>query len=152
MRRFGFDPLPNLTAAENLIEVFAGWRLQPNPGTRWAIQLKGDTRLIGPCGLYGWNRNWRKCTIGYELATRMHSQGFMHEALSSMLTWGFARRLNRVEAEIHPDNLPSIKVVLRLGFVQEGRLRQAGHWGGQYHDLFEYSLLRSDWAASANGT
>lgn len=150
MRWFGFDPLPDLSAAHNLIKVFDGWRRQPNPGTRWGIQVKGgDPVLIGTCGLYGWNRNWRKCTIGYELARHAQSQGYMHEALVSALTWGFARmRLNRVEAEIHPDNAASIKLALRLGFVFEGRLRQAGYWGGQHHDMLQYSLLRSDWEAT----
>ena len=57
MQWFGFDPLPDVSAAENLVKVFAAWRNQPNPGTRWAIQLKHDPTLVGTCGLYGWNRN-----------------------------------------------------------------------------------------------
>jgi ribosomal-protein-alanine N-acetyltransferase len=146
MQWFGFDPLPDVSAAENLVKVFAAWRNQPNPGTRWAIQLKHDPTLVGTCGLYGWNRNWRKCTIGYELAPHLHSQGYMHEALCAMLDWGFAKmRLNRVEAEIHPDNLASLKLARKLGFVDEGRLREAGRWNGQYHDLLQLSLLRREW-------
>ena len=146
MQWFGFDPLPDVSAAENLVKVFAAWRNQPNPGTRWAIQLKHDPTLVGTCGLYGWNRNWRKCTIGYELAAHLHSHGYMHEALCAMLDWGFAKmRLNRVEAEIHPGNLASLKLARKLGFVDEGRLRQAGRWNGQYHDLLQLSLLRGEW-------
>jgi RimJ/RimL family protein N-acetyltransferase len=50
MRWFGFDPLPDLSAAHNLIKVFDSWRRQPNPGTRWGIQVKGgDPVLIGTC-------------------------------------------------------------------------------------------------------
>ena len=146
MRWFGFDPLPDLTAAENLVKVFAAWRTQANPGTRWGIQLKHDPLLLGSCGLYGWNRNWRKCTIGYELAAHVQSRGYMQEALCVMIDWGFDKmKLNRIEAEIHPDNQASLRLAAKLGFVKEGLLRQAGRWDGRYHDLLQYSLLRSEW-------
>ena len=75
----------------------------------------------------------------------------MHEALCAMLDWGFAKmRLNRVEAEIHPDNLASLKLARKLGFVDEGRLREAGRWNGQYHDLLQLSLLRREWRSFAD--
>jgi RimJ/RimL family protein N-acetyltransferase len=48
---------------------------------------------------------------------------------------------------IHGDNEPSIKLLRRLRFVEEGRLRQGGYWAGQHHDLLQYSLLREDWIA-----
>ncbi len=51
MQWFGFDPLPDVSAAENLVKVFAAWRNQPNPGTRWGLQLKQDATLVGTSGL-----------------------------------------------------------------------------------------------------
>jgi [ribosomal protein S5]-alanine N-acetyltransferase len=146
MRWFGADPLKDLTAAQDLVKTFASWRLQPNPGTRWAIQTKENRKLIGTCGLFSWNRNWRKCVVGYELASHTQGQGFMREALSAIFTWGFEHmELNRIEAQIHPSNLASIKLASTLGFIEEGRLRQVGYWGGQYHDMLQFSLLRSEW-------
>jgi ribosomal-protein-alanine N-acetyltransferase len=146
MRWFGTDPLPDLASADGLVNTFAGWRTQANPGTRWGIQVQNEPKLIGTCGLFSWNRSWRKCTIGYELAPEAHSQGHMREALMAMLSWGFANmELNRVEAQIHPENLASIKLVQKLGFVVEGRLRQVGRWGGQFHDMLQFSLLRGEW-------
>ncbi len=64
MRLFGNDPVPDVAGAEALIQVFAGWRQLPNPGTRWALEIKGKPGLIGTCGLFAWNRSWRKCTCG----------------------------------------------------------------------------------------
>jgi [ribosomal protein S5]-alanine N-acetyltransferase len=146
MRWFGADPLKDPTAAQDLVKTFASWRLQPNPGTRWAIQTKESRKLIGTCGLFSWNRTWRKCVVGYELASHTQGQGFMREALSIIFTWGFEHmQLNRIEAQIHPSNLASIKLARSLGFVEEGRLRQVGYWGGQYHDMLQFSLLRSEW-------
>lgn len=152
MRWFGNDPLPDLAAAEALVNTFAGWRQLPNPGTRWAIEQKQRPGLIGTCGLFAWNRNWRKCIVGYELAREYQGKGIMHEALAAVLTWGFASMdLNRVEAQTHPCNLASLKLLQRLHFVAEGCLRQGGYWADQYHDLLQYSLLKADWLA-ANDT
>ena len=146
MQWFGSEPLPDLSAAQTLIKTFASWRALPNPGTRWAIEPKDSTGLVGTCGLFSWNRNWRKCVIGYELAIHAQGKGYMAEALAAAVQWGFENMaLNRIEAQIHPNNNPSIKLAVSLGFVEEGCLREVGHWGGQYHDMLQFSLLKREW-------
>lgn len=146
MRWFGNDPLPDLAAAQNLVNAFSQLRLLSNPGIRWGIQLRGLPALIGTCGFFSWNRDWHKCSIGYELATQAQHQGYMREALSAALSWGFANMdLHRVEALIHPENVASLKLARGLGFVPEGRLRQVGRWGGVVHDMLQLSLLRHEW-------
>lgn len=145
MRWFGADPLKTLQDAEKLVEMFASWRKLPNPGTRWGISDRSSGQLLGTCGLFRWNRNWRSCAIGYELAPAAWGQGLMHEALNAMLDWGIEHMaLNRVEAQVHPHNTPSIKRLEALGFVREGLSRQAGFWLGEYRDLLQYALLRSE--------
>jgi len=52
MRWFGTDPMVDLQQAEQLVETFAAWRQMPNPGTRWGIQRKSDSKLLGSCGLF----------------------------------------------------------------------------------------------------
>ena len=142
MKWFGADPLQDLQGALGLVKLFAGWRQQSNPGTRWGIELKGEPGLIGTCGLFAWNRNWRKCTIGYELAPQAIGRGLM--------PWGFhAMELNRVEAQVHERNLPSLALLAKLGFLQEGRLRQVAYWGGKHHDLLQFSLLAAEWPGAS---
>lgn len=66
----------------------------------------------------------------------------MSEALRSVLAWGFAQlQLHRVEALVHPQNLPSQVLLGRLGFTREGVLRETGFWVGRYQDLHVFSLL-----------
>jgi [ribosomal protein S5]-alanine N-acetyltransferase len=150
MRWFGSDPLPDLAAAQALVETFAGWRRQPNPGTRWGIALRADAdHLLGSCGLWSWNRAWRRCTTGYELHPSVRGRGLMDEALRTMLAWGFGPMgLNRVEALVHPENVPSRRVLQRLGFQSEGLLREVGYWRDQYHDMFSMALLAREWRAA----
>lgn len=142
MRWFGTDPMLALKDAEKLVEVFAAWRKLPNPGTRWGLELKSSGQLIGSCGLFKWNRGWRSCALGYELAQSCWGQGLMQEALDCTLAWGFSTmELNRIEAQVHPENTASIKRLETLGFVREGLLREAGYWRGSHRDLVQFSLL-----------
>ncbi|HEX2010638.1 MAG TPA: GNAT family protein, partial [Roseateles sp.] len=144
MRWFGSDPLRSLAEAERMVEVFAGWRRLPNPGTRWGLERLSDGALIGSCGLFNWNRAWRRCTLGYELARAAQGQGLMAEALRAVLAWGFdpvrGMGLNRVEAMIHPNNLSSLHLVEGLGFRREGLLREVAFWGGRHEDLEMHAL------------
>lgn len=143
MRWFGADPLKELVQAEKLIETFASWRLMPNPGVRWGLEDRASGALIGSCGLFKWNRSWRSCIVGYELAKVAQRNGFMTEALSAILAWGFKEmELHRIEAQVHPENAASLRLLGNLGFVQEGCMREAGFWSGQYHDLLLFALLR----------
>lgn len=146
MRWFGSEPIINLEAAENLVKVFNGWHRIHNTGTRWGIERKLDHKFLGTCGLFKWNRNWHSCTLGYELGQYAWGQGFMSESLNALLPWCFNNKdLNRVDAQIHPLNKASIKLVKKFGFVEEGLLREAGFWGGRYHDMLQYSLLRKEY-------
>ncbi|WP_263769403.1 GNAT family N-acetyltransferase [Propionivibrio soli] len=150
---FGTDPINSLAEAEKTIAKFSGWRSLPNPGIRWGLEEKSTGRLIGSCGLFAWNRAWHRCTTGYELEFSARGQGFMNEALRVALCWGFTEmQLNRIDAQIHPGNHASLRLAEKLGFRREGCLRQAGYWGGEFRDLLQFGLLRTDWSAVENGT
>ena len=148
MRWFGSESLRVPDDAIKLAEMFAGWRSLPNPGTRWALELKDTPGLIGTAGVFGWHRAWHKCLTGFEIDKAHAGQGLMREALGAIFNWSFATMaLNRIEAQIHPDNLASRALAERLGFKEEGLLREVGFWAGAYHDLVQYGLLRRDWLA-----
>ena len=148
MKWFGTDPLPDLEAAERVIAGFANLRQQPVPGVRWGIVHADPARggaLLGTCGLFRWNRGWRTCLTGYELARQAQGRGYMTEALRAVFAWAFeAMEVDRIEAQVHPLNAPSLKLLKRLGFVEEGLLREAGLWMGERRDLVQLGLLRRE--------
>lgn len=148
MKWFGTDPLANLEAAERVIAGFANMRGVPGTGVRWGIVHadpgKGGA-LLGTCGVFRWNRGWRTCLTGYELARHAQGRGYMTEALRAIFGWAFAAMdVDRIEAQVHPDNAPSIALLERLGFVEEGLLREAGYWLEKRHDLVQLGLLRRE--------
>lgn len=153
MKYFGSDPLHTLEEATARIQAFAGLRDLPNPGVRWGLECKADQTLIGTCGLFTWNRDWKKCATGYELAPAYRGQGFMTEALYAVFEWGFdAMALNRIEAQVHPENTASLKLLGALGFEREGLLRQVAYWDQRHHDLIQLGLLRSERQSCAAAT
>lgn len=145
MRWFGHEPIGSLAEAAGLVRQFAAWR-RSGTGTRWGIESREDGRLVGSCGLFGWDRDAHKCAVGYELGSAAQGRGYMREALAAVLPWGFERmRLHRIEAHIHPCNEASLKLALKVGFTVEGRLRESACWGGRHHDMLMLSLLRSEY-------
>ena len=149
MRWFGSDPIRDLDGAAKLVATFASWRKEPVSGARWAVTLRDRPGLIGTCGLFRWNRNWRSCVLGYEIAPAHQGHGYAKEALQAIIAWGFREvQLNRIEAQVHPDNARSLALLAKLGFLQEGHQREAGYWAGRHHDLLQYALLKSQWRSA----
>ena len=148
MKWFGTDPLADLEAAERVIAGFANLRQQPTPGVRWGIVHADPARggaLLGTCGVFRWNRGWRTCLTGYELAHHAQGQGYMTEALRAIYGWAFeSMAVDRIEAQVHPLNTPSLALLKKLGFVEEGLMREAGLWMGERRDLVQLGLLRRE--------
>jgi RimJ/RimL family protein N-acetyltransferase len=117
---------------------------------RFGIERRADGRLIGLCTLFAFYLPSRRCEIGYILQRDCWGQGYMHEALLTLLDYGFGvLDLNRVEADIDPRNDGSRRTLARLGFVQEGHLRERWIVAGETSDTHLLGLLRSDWLARA---
>lgn len=55
--------------------------------------------------------------------------------------------LNRIEAKVYEYNHLSINSLKRGGFQQEGVLRKAGYYAGQYCDVLVFGILRAEMEA-----
>lgn len=122
-------------------------RFAQQTGLRWAMRLRdGDGMLIGTCGFNVWHRRNRCGVIGYDLRPDYWNQGLTTEAVHAMVQFGFTKMaLNRIEADLMAENHASARVLQKVGFMEEGTLRQRGYWKGQYHDLRLFSLLRVEY-------
>lgn len=110
------------------------------------LQRDLDDRVIGTCTLFKLDFDNCRAEIGYTLASDYWGHGYMHEAVVAMLDHGFdALKLHRVEADIDPRNEPSARVLDRLGFQKEGRLRQRWQVAGEITDSDIYGLLAPEW-------
>ena len=86
--------------------------------------------------------------VGYTLSETYQRRGLMVTAMHGLLRELFTRTsLERIEARCAIENLASQKVLDRLGFQREGRLRSYFRLHGKRVDNFLFALLKSDFLA-----
>lgn len=88
--------------------------------------------------------------LGYYLFRPYDGQGFMTEGLTLVIDRAFGPLgLHRVEANIQPQNVRSIRVVERLGFRREGLSPRYLKIGGRWRDHERWALLREEWTRAS---
>lgn len=89
--------------------------------SKWIIIERGSGRPIGDAGLlllaeYGW------IDFGFRLAQHFWGKGLATEAASAWVQKAFGElKLDRLTAIVHPENYASIRVLQKLGFLEERR-------------------------------
>jgi [ribosomal protein S5]-alanine N-acetyltransferase len=121
---------------------------------RWAICIKSEPNVvIGSCGFHSINKSFSSIEIGYELNQAFWGKNIAYEAVEAMLNYCFKNNfpfsINRVSATTNLDSVKSIKLLNKLGFTEEGVLRQYGYWKNKFHDVRLFSLLYSEWQCKA---
>ena len=94
---------------------------------------------------HGPNAGSRAWNIGINLVPEGRGQGLGGEAqrlLAEHLLETTA--VDRIEASTDVENVAEQRALEKAGFTREGALRGAQHRAGARHDLYLYSLLRSD--------
>lgn len=113
---------------------------------RWSIARPADDWMIGHASLFEFNEQSGRADIGYGLAQRHWGQGYMHEALSAIVSYAFGPLgLRRLEADADPRNAPSCRALERLGFTREGFLRERWQVGEEISDTAFFGLLAREW-------
>jgi ribosomal-protein-alanine N-acetyltransferase len=85
------------------------------------------------------------CAIGYWIAERFAGRGVMPTAVALATDYCFLRLgLHRVEICIRPENVPSLRVVEKLGFRYEGLRRRYIHIDGGWRDHFAFAVTAED--------
>jgi ribosomal-protein-serine acetyltransferase len=109
-----------------------------------------DGALAGVVGFLPIDRVNRCGEIGYWLAQSACGRGVMTRCCRFVVRYGFLTLdLNRIQIAAGTDNVESRAIAERLKFKFEGVLRGRENLYGTFIDHAMYSLLRSDFDASA---
>ena len=93
----------------------------------------------------------RKTELGFWLGTSFEGKGIMSRSCRALIDYTFREfGLNRVEMECATDNTRSRKVAERLGFIQDGTIRQAAWLNDRFVDYAIYGLLAQDWHSAGS--
>lgn len=89
-------------------------------GIYWMVYNKETKQNVGSICCWNFNFENNSVEIGYELVPEFRGKGFMQEALSKVINFGFNElNLQTIEAFTDKKNQPSINALLKFNFIEE---------------------------------
>lgn len=112
------------------------------------VKTPSGWQLVGNCGFITIDSRNRSAEVGIFIGDPVYwNKGYGAQALQLMVKYGFnSLNLNRIFLNVFETNPRGIRCYEKVGFVHEGRLRQAIFQDGHYIDMLVMSVLRSDWS------
>lgn len=113
---------------------------------RFYIFTYGSDKILGDIVLSDIKRGKvSSATIGVKIDKENSAKGIAKECLLKVLEFAFyGLELYRLEANIMPTNINSIRLFEKIGFYREGISRGYFKTGGKWQDHLRYSLLKTD--------
>jgi ribosomal-protein-alanine N-acetyltransferase len=141
-------PLPgtSLAAFEKAFAESGFWTPE-----RGIFVITDDTdRVIGNISWQQLNGDVSDIELGYRLLSPADSgKGIVSEALGLMTDWLFDTQpqTNGLSLTIHVDNLASLRVAEKCGFIREATFREAWYNRGRWHDVAICNITRHEFEA-----
>ena len=111
------------------------------------IFLKENKKLIGTIELC--HMNWfdfKAGEISYTIHKEHRKKGYVTEAIEPLIDYCFKNmKFIKIYADTEPNNIASNKVLKKLNFKLEGRIRKRHLKKGKWVDELDYGLLKEEW-------
>lgn len=117
------------------------------PGTwmQWVVIKKVDSELIGDIGVHSHSHDPLQAEIGCTFNGLYHGQGYATEALKKITNFLFDDLGKAcITASVDPRNLPSVRLMERLGFRQQAHLKESYYIHGVWEDELIFTNLKVD--------
>jgi RimJ/RimL family protein N-acetyltransferase len=122
-----WSTLPHTDAGQT--EALIRETISADPATTAEFAIEYQGRAIGKAGF------WRMPEIGFLLHPDFWQHGFGTEALQALIAYGFGqRRLDKITADVDPDNAASLGLLRKLGFEETGRAEKTLQIGDAWFD------------------
>jgi RimJ/RimL family protein N-acetyltransferase len=130
-RHIGGRPLTEEESWTRLLRYVGHWALLGFG--YWVVEEKATGDFLGEVGFANYKRDvepWLKNTpeIGWVFTADSHGKGYATEAVRAAVAWGdsqFGRR--QTACIIHPENLASIRVAKKCGYLEFQATEYKGH-------------------------
>lgn len=133
---FDVEPCSSVEEAKEWVDFY----LESEPGNqhRWIMVLKENGEKVGTCGFHCWNRETGEIEMGYDLQPSYWRKGYTREALTAIIKFAAEKmKVKKIFAHISVDNIASIRLCEKMGFVKTGEQYFEEFHGEKYlHDIY----------------
>lgn len=137
------DTVTSVTDSLNFIAVTQN-QFALNNGFVTGIWYEGELAGVVGHNIIDWSN--RLSLLGYWLGAGFEGKGVMTRSCRALVNHAFLELgLNRLDIRCAVENSRSRAIPERLGFRQEGVIRQAERLYGRFVDHVVYGMLASDW-------
>jgi len=110
-----------------------------------------DDRMLGVVTLHSFGWRHQRTEVGFWLLPAERGAGVGTEAVTLCVDWAFkGLGMHRVEMTTLPTLAPVLAIAKRLGFRQEGVMRERDLERGERLDVVMLAVLRDEWACLPN--
>ena len=140
------SPHPPRPVTLEAFRARAAKRASDDSAAEFVIEAAG--RAVGGCSLFGVDALAHHAEIGISLIADARGHGIGTAALTQLVEFGFDRwNLHRLHLIVLASNLAARAAYRKVGFVEEGTLREHAWVRGRWDDEVRMGLLRSEWRA-----
>jgi len=113
----------------------------------WCIVYKENNEVIGSITLYNIDDINESCEIGYVLSEKYQNKGIMTKAIKKVLNYCFNEvGFNRVSGKCMLNNIQSMRVLKKNGFIYEGIMRSVlKNKNDEFVDCKTYAIIKKEY-------
>lgn len=109
------------------------------------VVLIDENILIGHIAFYKYFGE-HTYEIGWVFNPKYYNRGFATEAAKAVVQYGFEKmKLHRIIATCQPQNIPSHRIMEKIGMRREGYFKKCIPKGNEWWDEYYYAILDEEW-------
>jgi RimJ/RimL family protein N-acetyltransferase len=138
--------------AGDVVEQFRRWSANSGAGgdVGFCVVDRSSGRLVGHATLYGATVLTRAATLTVMIGSEHVGVGYGTDAVRTLVDYGFREMgLHRIQLHVFADNARARATYRKVGFVEEGVLRETVFHDGAFRDEVAMSVLAHEWSPAA---
>lgn len=115
---------------------------------KFPVVLKNEKVVIGHIAFFKYFGE-HTYEIGWVFNPKYYNKGYASEAAQAVLKFGFEEmKLHRIIATCQPENIPSYRVMEKIGMRREGYFKKCIPSGNEWWDEYYYAMLEEEWESN----
>lgn len=107
----------------------------------WAIEHKPSKKVIGSISIWNMDIEQESAELGYGIIPEYQNRGFMKEALSRVVEYGFGvMKLSALDAYTEEKNTSSIRLLESCKFTETNRVDDEGYYSERIYHMIIFRL------------